>query len=114
MQHMNPIDKLEALLTEAGIPFEREKVEYPDANFRKYAVSVYGEAGKWLRNQIIYRRDKSNRGWKFDAIWQFGSWGLPDMVECYGSLIKGDPKPMTAEEAFEIILNDWNGMKSGD
>lgn len=111
---MNPIDKLEALLTEAGIPFKRIKKAYSDEydEFNK----LFGEAGRWLRNQIIY--DAANphepdfADWQLDAVWQAGSYGLPDMVECWGRLIGANPKPMFPEEAFEIIKKHWEETKN--
>jgi len=107
---MNPIDKLEALLTDAGIPFERIKEAYSD----EYDAfnEMFGEAGKWRRNQIVYGAAAHPAigkvvDWQLDAIWQAGSYGLPDMVECWGRLIGANPKPMLPEEAFEIIKRHW-------
>lgn len=109
---MNELDKLDEMLTDAGIPFERIK----EACFDKYGsfhASIherFGEAGKWLRNQIIYGRD-NHGSWKFDAICQFGSHGAKQgLVETYGTLGVddiGEPRVMTASEAFKIIKNDW-------
>lgn len=110
---MNPIDRLETLLTEAGIPFERIKEAYSDEydSFNE----MFGEAGKWRRNQIVYgasdHPDKDIVDWKFDAIWQTGSYGLPYKVECWGRLIGAEPKPLLPEEAFKIIKKHWEATK---
>lgn len=107
---MNPIDELEKMLTEARIPFERIKVKYSDDEYNEFE-EMFGEAGKWRRNQIVYGslklNDKDIVDWKFDAIWQAGSYGLPDDLECWGTLVGTSHVVMTVEEAFEIIKEHW-------
>lgn len=103
---MNEIDKLRKLLTDAEIPFENYIEEVKTPRFR---ATEYGEAGKYDRNQIIYGR--TGASWKFDAIWQYGSFGAAEgLIETYGQLgVDEDeyPSTMTAQEAFEIIKADW-------
>lgn len=55
---MNPIDRLETMLTEAGIPFERIKENYPEEISDAFK-SIFGERAVWLRNQIIYTEEAS-------------------------------------------------------
>ena len=104
---MTEIDELRRMLMDAGIPFESriEESKFP----RSCATELFGAAGKYDRNQVIYgRREK---GWKFDAIWQYGSYGAKEgLLETYGPLgvdDEGNPRVMTAREAFEIIKADW-------
>ena len=103
---MIEIDELRRMLTDAGIPFESYIEESKTPRF--YATE-YGEAGKYDRNQVIYGR--CEEGWKFDAIWHYGSYGAKEgLLETYGRLGvdgKNNPRVMTAREAFEIIKADW-------
>lgn len=94
------------MLDEAKIPYESYRVEWPGKWQPAWDKS---EASRWQRNQIIYGR--YDTGWKFDAIYHFNSWGREkNLVETYGDLgvdEGGDPRVMTAEEAFSIIKADW-------
>ena len=103
---MNVIDKLRETLDTAGIPYEsciemNENILQP----------IVCEADRYMRNQIIYGRDKETMGWKFDAIYQWGSFGRTEnMVETYGELgtdEDGEPMVMSAEEAYKIIADDF-------
>ncbi|MCR4622652.1 MAG: hypothetical protein K5663_11285 [Clostridiales bacterium] len=104
------IDKLRKLLDEAGIPYE--SVIVPETLEPEIHKKLYGEAGKFRRNQVIYGRNpKEPVLVKFDAIWQCGSYGAAQgLIETYHELgvdSKGNPRVMTAQEAFEIIKADW-------
>lgn len=116
---MNELDKLRKMLRDADIPFEdyqEQKTFYREGALLG-SIMMYGpEASRYSRNQIIYgiiyKKDQDDdRYWKFDAIFQYGSYGAKDgLIETYGELGKGpdgEPRVMTAEEAFEIIKNDW-------
>lgn len=118
---MNELDKLRQMLTDAKIPFEsrQEKwdVRFPVFPFEK---EEYGEACKWSRNQVIYGREE-NPGeymWQWDGIFQHGSYGAKDgMIESYGPLgvdSKGQPKVVTAEEAFKTIKAHYDGRRDDD
>lgn len=113
----NEIDKLREILTEAGIPFE-SYIEPFDLPFNdETSVKVYtehcGDAARYRCNKVIYGRYEGElNGWKFSGIYQLGSYGAKQgMIEAYGTLGKnksGFPRTMTADEAFEIIKNDWD------
>ena len=103
---MNVIDKLREMLDTADIPYGsciemNENILQP----------IVCEADRYIRNQIIYGRDKETKFWKFDAIYQWGSFGrTKNKVETYGPLgtdEEGEPMVMTAEEAFKIIADDF-------
>ena len=115
---MNELDKLRIMLEEAEIPYEN-RIEL-NTLFNKY-VSIYlkvsGSAAHFSRNQIIYGRIPNTRNdWKFDGICQYGSYGADEgMIETYGSLgsdEEGQPRVMTAAEAFEIIKKDYEESKN--
>ena len=117
---MTQIDELRKMLLEAGIPFEN-KIRQMDAKTRKHLKPEerYGEAGKWWENQVIYG-GRTEIGTRFDAICCFGSYGAKEgLLETYGELGRGEngePRIMTAREAFEIIKKDWEarcGEKDG-
>lgn len=108
----NELDKLRHLLDEASIPYESIKEEWDKRYSYNGNREMYGEASRYQRNQIIYGMDVAQKNsWKFDAIWQNGSYGAKDgLIETYGYLgtdARGNPCVMTAEEAFEIIKEDW-------
>lgn len=114
MSDMVPeIDKLRKMLDKAGIPYEN-RVEYIEDDVDTY-VKLYGEAGKYRWNQVIYGLSTLPQGytfpWKFDAIWQRGSCGaMAGLIEAYGPLGRdkeGLPREMTAQEAFDIIKADY-------
>lgn len=111
---MNALDKLRELLDEVNIPYESYQEEWPD---KWQSALLKNEGTQWKRNQIIYGRNDQD-GWKFDAIFQYGSWGREDnLLETYGELSvdeDGNPKVMSAEEAFSIIKEDWDKMNSGE
>lgn len=104
---MNALDKLREMLNEAKIPYE----SYQEA----WSELLYGwdgsEGAQWQRNQIIYGRHDEHE-WKFDAVFQYGSWGREkNCVESYGELgvdEDGNPRVMSAETAFAIIKEDWD------
>ena len=105
---MNAIDKLRELLDTAGIPYESHKEEINEDILQHPIVC---EADRYMRNQIIYGRDPETGNWKFDAIYQWGSFGkTANQVETYGELgtdEDGEPMVMSAEEAFKIIADDF-------
>lgn len=105
---MNVIDKLRERLDTEGIPYESYKEEINEDILQHPIVC---EADRYMRNQIIYGRDTETGNWKFDAIFQWGSFGRTEnQVETYGELgtdEDGEPMVMTAEEAFKIIADDF-------
>lgn len=115
---MNELDKLRQMLTDAGIPFESTKEEWPQEAPDIYFVRSECEADKYRINQVIYGRYKDERrkySWKFDAILQWGSFdrhlGLLETFGDLGTTKGGDPLTMTAENAFEIIKTDYEKTK---
>lgn len=102
---MDPVKKLDEMLTAAGIPHEYT-VELWDTPLAPKTLLLC-EADKYLRNQIIYGR-YDNSYWKIDAIWQRGSYGRArNLLEVYGMMIGTEPKVFTAEEVFRMIEADW-------
>lgn len=110
---MNEIDKLRDMLDTAGIPYESYIKEANEDTL--YLSSLLQptecEAEKYMRNQIVYGRYEETGHWKFDAIYQIGSYGRTEnKVETYGELgvdEDGEPMVMSAEEAFRIIEDDF-------
>ncbi len=113
---MNALDRLRKMLNEAKIPYESYQEKWPDGLQLLYGWDK-GEGAQWQRNQIVYGRNNQD-GWKFDAIFQYGSWGREkNLVETYGELgvdQDGNPRVMSAETAFYIIKKDWNKMNKED
>lgn len=105
MNKPNPIDRLEAMLTEAGIPFKRLKEKYPE-EIQDDFKPIFGERAVWLRNQIIYGEDIEAGWWRLSAIWHAGSYGGPDELECLGAMIP-DPTALSPEEIFERIKKHY-------
>ena len=109
------MDKLREMLDTAGIPYESNIKTMNDNIF-----PIECEADKYMRNQIIYGRNKNTMWWKFDAIFQNGSYGRTEnKVETYGELgtdEDGEPMVMTVEEAFKIIADDFfsRGVKEDE
>lgn len=103
---MNVIDKLRERLDTAGIPYESH-IEINEDILQP----IVCEADRYMRNQIIYGRNTETGNWKFDAIYQFGSYGRTEgKVETYGELgtdEDGEPMVMSAEEAYKIIADDF-------
>ncbi len=106
--HFGEMKKLIKMLLEAKIPFEHI-VQYSSFEFIKDNIEMFGEAGRYMRNQINYYQPDGTR--VFDCILQYGSYGCEEgMLETYCELgvdEDGEPRVMTAEEAFEIIKKDW-------
>ena len=106
--HFGEMKKLIKMLLEARIPFEHI-VQYSFSEFMKDNIEMFGEAGRYMRNQINYYRPDGTI--VFDCILQGGSCGCENgLLETYHELgvdEEGNPKVMTAEEAFEIIKKDW-------
>ena len=104
---MNVIDKLREMLDTAGIPYE----SYKEENNENILQPIECEADMYMRNQIVYGRNTETGRWKFDVIYQIGSYGRTEnKVETYGELgidEDGEPMVMTAEEAFKIIADDF-------
>lgn len=109
------MNELLSLMRENNIPFEYYCSEWSKEEGRNICEEMCGGYGKYKRNQLIYGRYGSSGNWKFDAILQFGSYGSNEgLLETYGELgsdEEGNPRVMTAKEAFEIIRKDW---KSND
>lgn len=116
---MNELDKLRDMLTAAEIPFESIQEEFDEEYIKRSPCpEFYAGNRRYHQNQIIYGRynDKDFNGWvvpwKFDGICHYGSYGVEQgLIETYGSLgtdSKGEPRVMTAEQAFEIIKNDYS------
>lgn len=107
---MNALDKLRKMLNEAKIPYESYQEKWSD--YLQTLLLDKADGAQWMRNQIIYGRyDQS--GWKFDAIFQYGSLGrLKNLVETCGDLGVDDdgPRVMSAKKAFYIIKKDWDKM----
>lgn len=75
---MYELDELRDMLTKAGIPYEDEIEPMTDERLISQELKeLYGEAGKWRRNQVIYGRTGHNE-WKWDGIWQYGSYGAKE------------------------------------
>ena len=112
---MNVMDKLREMLDAAGIPYESNITKV-----NENILSIECEADRYLRNQIIYGRNENMMWWKFDAIYQIGSYGRTEnKVETYGELgtdEDGEPMVMTVEEAFKIIADDFfsRGVKEDE
>ena len=112
---MNNLDRLRKMLDDAHIPYESKielmKDKKINEEYEKFMIDEYGESGRYWWNQIIYGRYKDSGDWKFDAIFHHGSYGSESgLIETYGELGEdehGEPRVMTAEEAFEIIKNDY-------
>lgn len=103
--------RLIRMLLKAKIPFEHiVGLYYGSAESIETCIELYGEAGRYSRNQIIYFRPDGSR--VFDVICQGGSYGCErGLLESYGDLgcdEKGEPRIITADEAFEIIQKDWS------
>ena len=114
---MNELDKLRIMLTEAKIPYENyvEGVScYYSDEAKQNFIALYGEAGKYSLNQVVYGRSKNGKTWKFDGICNKGSYGAKQgLIETYGELgvdKTHEPRVMTADEAFAIISAHWNGL----
>lgn len=107
---MNVMDKLREMLDTAGIPYESNITKV-----NENILSIECEAERYMRNQIVYGRDKETGNWKFDAIYQIGSYGRTEnKVETYGELgtdEDGEPMVMSAEEAFKIIADDFRSRE---
>lgn len=107
---MNALDKLREMLNEAKIPYESYQEQWPD---KELIVWDGTKGAEWQRNQIIYGRHDEHE-WRFDAIFQYGSFGREkNMIETYGDLgtdEDGNPRVMSAETAFVIIKEDWDKL----
>ena len=102
---MDPIKKLDEMLTEAGIPHEYI-VELWNTPGEPETIP-FCEADKYLFNQIVYGRYDDDH-WKIDAVWQRGSYGrVGNLLEVYGMMIGNEPKVYSAEEVFRMIEEDW-------
>ncbi len=105
--------KLIKMLLEAKIPFQHI-VQYAYTEFMADNIKMFGEAGKYMRNQINYYRADGTRA--FDCILHYGSYGCEKgLLESYSELgadEEGNPRVMTAEEAFEIIKKDWENQNA--
>lgn len=112
---MNELDKLRQMLTDAKIPFISYQERRPEYNF--FRPEIFGEAGRWSRNQVIYGGEAYCRRYGhylWDGICQYGSYGAGNgLIETYGTLgwdNRHEPKIVTARQAFKTILEHWNGL----
>ena len=105
---MNPIERLDKLLTDAGIPHELNiEMWHKDRSREADDLGIRCEADKYMINQIVYGR-ASGEYWKLDAIWQRGSYGrFGNMLECYGTMIGREPKAYAVDDVFRMIEADW-------
>ena len=101
------------MLEKANIP-HKYIVEKNNMELDLWEINRYGERAKYMRNQIMYPTIGDNC--IFDAIWSFGSYGVDEQVETYHELgcdEDGEPRVMTANEAFDIIFEDWTKNHPG-
>ena len=110
MEFENELDKLRALLDEAGIPYISYKEEYIEKE--KCVPELFVGNKRYKRNQVIYGiRNEILHQWKLDGICHFGSYGVDEgLIETYGELGvdgEGDPLILRAEDVFQIIKEDW-------
>lgn len=105
--------KLIVRLREAKIPFEHIVVYNPH-KLMEDDIKMFGDAGKYLRNQVNYWRPDGSVA--FDCVLQSGSYGCKEgLLETYHELgvdENNSPMVMTAEEAFEIIKKDWENQNA--
>jgi hypothetical protein len=108
---MDPIKQLHEMLEKENIP-HKYIVEKNNRELDLWDIHMYGERAKYMRNQIIYPNFGDDC--RFDAIWQYGSYGMDNQVETYhelGCSEDGEPRTMTVSEAFAIIFEDWRKNK---
>lgn len=108
---MLEIDRLREMLDGAGVKYESivEESIFEGLLEHGYMFDLYGEAAKYMRNQVIYGRnpDAEIDSWKIDAIQQYGSYGAKQgYIEAYGELVGWEPTIMTAREVFDIIMKE--------
>lgn len=108
---MDPIKQLHEMLEKENIP-HKYIVEKSNRELDLWDINMYGERAKYIRNQIIY--PDMGDDCRFDAIWQYGSYGVDNQVETYHELgcdEDGEPRIMTVDEAFSIIFEDYKEEK---
>lgn len=108
---MDPIKQLHEMLEKEDIP-HKYIVEPNNMDLDLWDIDRYGERAKYITNQIAYPTIGDDC--KFDAVWQYGSYGGDNQVETYhelGCREDGDVNIMTVGEAFGIIFDDWNKNK---
>ncbi len=111
---MNPIETLKTMLDMENIPYDYFCTKWDKRLLMACPNHYKREPDMYNRYQIIYGQSEPNN-WKLDAIWQYGSYGRYEgMVEVYGDMIKGDPYPVTPEEAFKMIKDDWRKKYEND
>lgn len=105
---MDPVKKLDEMLTEAGIPHEYYVEKYRDAERPQgTARMIFCEADEYSLNQVVYGRYDDDL-WKISAIWQRGSYGrVGHLLEVYGTMTGTSPRVHTTEEVFRMIEADW-------
>lgn len=106
----NELDKLRAMLDEADIPYDSMQEEWSD-EIKAVVPDYYTGNNRFMRNQVIYGAAPDLHDWKLDGICQMGSYGAAQgLIETYGPLgtdAEGDPLVLTAEDVFQIIVDDW-------
>lgn len=105
----NELDRLRDMLSDAGIPFQ-QYIEFWPPDF-PFIPPMECPADVYRRNQIIYGGMRGGM-WRFSAILQWGSYGRRHgLLETYGELgsnERGNPRILTAEQAFEIVKCDYD------
>lgn len=111
MEFENELDKLRAMLDEAGIPYDSIKEEWREETIKQFP-DYYTGNNRYLRNQVIYGAAHDLHEWKLDGICQMGSYGANEgLIETYGPLgsdAEGDPLVLRADDVFQIIKEDWD------
>ena len=106
----NELDKLRAMLDEADIPYDSMQEEWKE-EFTKVMPEMFTGNNRFVKNQIIYGAAPDVSSWKLDGICQYGSYGAAQgLIETFGPLgtdAEGDPLVLTAEDVFQIIIDDW-------
>lgn len=109
----NELDKLRAMLDEAGIPYDSIKEEWSQ-EIKDAIPDYYIGNNRYCHNQIVYGAAQ-NGLWKLDGICQMGSYGASEgLIETYGKLgtdAEGDPLVLRADDVFQIIKEDWEKEK---
>lgn len=98
---------VEELLKE-HIPFSHI-VRTTPSEYIKEEIALYGVAGNYMRNQVVYYNKDGIR--KFDCIMQSGSYGCErGNLETYGDLgadEDGQPQIMEVKDIVDVLKKDW-------
>lgn len=114
MEFENELDRLRAMLDEAGIPYDSIQEEWRQ-DIKDAFPAYYEGNNRFMKNQIIYGATSDLHDWKLDGICQMGSYGANEgLIETYGPLgtdAEGDPLVLRADDVFQIIKEDWENRK---